>query len=91
MRHQTLEGAAGVVRNIFDHPVCSALERGLSLLVAATPPLEEGNCSCLRFHHALYAFASLSRPEASRPLAMSIFVELYFSGAEFVNALAIAC
>ena len=32
-----------MVRNIFDHPVCSTLERGLSLLVAATPPLEEGN------------------------------------------------
>ena len=32
-----------MVGNIFDHPVCSTLERGLSLLVAATPPLEEGN------------------------------------------------
>src|SRR4051812_45773327 len=37
-----------------------------------------------------YAF-SLVRPEARRPLAISIFVALYLSGAEFVSAVAIAC
>ena len=31
-----------------------------------------------------------SRPEASRPLAMSTFVALYFSGAAFASACAIA-
>src|SRR3954453_21388512 len=43
-----------VVRNVFDHPVCSALEWGLSLLVAATPPLEEGNTK--RMTHLAFYF-----------------------------------
>src|SRR3954451_21875571 len=57
MRHQTLEGAAGVVTNIFDHPVCSALERALSLVVAAPPPLEEGNTK--RMTHLAFYFGQL--------------------------------
>lgn len=36
----------------------------------------------------IQAEASFVMPEASRPLAMSILVELYFSGAAFVSAAA---
>src|SRR5881628_2371607 len=43
-------------------------------------PCEEGNSSTR--HDA----ASLSRPDARRPLAMSIFVALYLSGAAFASA-----
>src|ERR1700730_4305499 len=43
------------------------------------------------FHPRSYAVAlSFSRPEASRPLAMSIFVALYFSGAALARATATA-
>src|SRR3954469_14282719 len=68
--HQTLEGAAGVVRNIFDHPVCSALEWGLSLLVAATPPLEEG--STKRMTHLAFYFGQLCSMSADVPATCEI-------------------
>src|ERR1700730_797529 len=43
------------------------------------------------FHPRSYAVAlSFSRPEASSPLAMSIFVALYFRGAALARATAIA-
>ena len=38
----------------------------------------------------IQAVANLVMPEASRPLAISIFVELYFNGAAFVSAVASA-
>jgi hypothetical protein len=44
-------GADGVVRNITDHPVCSSFGTGPFLLVVAdTPPLEEGNEASWTFH-----------------------------------------
>jgi hypothetical protein len=38
-------GADGVVRNVFDHPVCASKWLRSILDRAATPPLEEGNSS----------------------------------------------
>ena len=43
---------------------------------------------CERLAMKIQAVASLAMPEANRPLAMSIFVALYFSGAAFVSAAA---
>ena len=45
-RRHPYEGADGVVRNVFNHPVC-AFSGGFAPFsrCAATPPLEEGNSS----------------------------------------------
>jgi hypothetical protein len=45
-RRRPLIDADGVVRNDFDHPVCSSFGTGpFFLVVAATPPPEEGSSS----------------------------------------------
>src|SRR5712664_552506 len=63
------------------------MERGGWKFRKAPDRLQEQGFNCL---HAAYAF-NLARPLARSPLAMSILVALYFSGAASARATATAC